>query len=260
MFGWTGGLGMLAVNALYVDSFVENHQFDLYVKSLMLMCFCYCFSDVAADGMVVEMSKFEPDDRKGYLMTTCQMLRFLMMMISTAFGTLAMSGESYQPPGPSAPGALVLPFELSLGAVHWMLFAIALPFYVGMWLWVRDPPVPEDHPKSICEGARVNFGGVWKALKSFAVFMLIIQCYGNQALASLMNPANNAVASISKPTNIQTGIGAVLGNVCMVAGIWIFRKYFMSTSWRITLFMTQFFSSSGRGACDNVYLRHMGYF
>jgi len=122
-----------------------------------------------------------------------------------------------------------------------MLFVLAVPFYVGMWVWVRDPPVPEDHPASICEGARVNFGGVWKALKSFAVFMLIVQCYGNQALANLMNPANNAVASISKPTNIQTGIGAVLGNFCMVAGIWIFRKFFMATSWRITLFMSEFF-------------------
>jgi hypothetical protein len=66
LFGWTGGLAMLAVNALFVESFVENHQFDTYLYGLMLMCFFYCFSDVAADGMVVEMSKFEPEDKKGH--------------------------------------------------------------------------------------------------------------------------------------------------------------------------------------------------
>eukprot|EP00928_Gymnodinium_smaydae_P052761 TRINITY_DN36930_c0_g1_i1.p1 TRINITY_DN36930_c0_g1~~TRINITY_DN36930_c0_g1_i1.p1 ORF type:complete len:559 (-),score=80.89 TRINITY_DN36930_c0_g1_i1:284-1768(-) len=241
LFGWTGGLAMLAINALFVESLVENHQFGTYIGGLTLMCFFYCFSDVAADGMVVEMSKFEPENKKGHLLTTCQMLRFTMMMISTVLGTLAMSGESYQPPGPPTPGAFVLPFELPLGAVHWMLFIMALPLYLGMWIWIRDPPTPEDHHHSFCEGARVHAGMLWKAMKSFAVFMLICQCYGNQAIASLMNPANNGIASISKPTSIQNGVGAVLGNACMVSGIWIFRKYFMATSWRVTLFMSQFF-------------------
>jgi len=241
LFGWTGGLAMLAFNALFVESFVESHRFDLYVWSLSLMCFCYCFADVAADGMVVEMSKLEPDSRKGHIMTTCQMLRFAMMMVSTAFGTLATSGPSYQPPGQATAGALVLPFELSLSLVHWMIFAIAFPLYIGMWIWIRDPPVPEDHHESICQGARVNAGRVWTAMKSFAVFMLIVQCYGTQAVANLINPASNAVVSISKPTSIQNGLGAVLGNFCMVVGIGIFRKYFMATSWRVTLFMSQFF-------------------
>jgi len=241
LFGWTGGLLMLGVNAMTVDHYVETHQFETYVKSLMVMCIFYTFSDVAADGMVVEMSKLEPDDRKGYIMTTTQICRFGMMMASTAFGTLAMSGKSYQPPGPSSPGALILPFELTMGQVHWMIFAIVVPLYIGMWVFLRDPPAPEDHHENICQGARVNAGKLWTAMKSFAVFMLIIQCYGTQALANLMNPATNGVASIAKPTNIQTGIGAVLGNLSLVAGVWIFRRFLMAKSWRSTLFMSEFF-------------------
>jgi len=61
------------------------------------------------------------------------------------------------------------------------------------------------------------------------------------SIANLMSPANNGIASISKPTNIQTGIGGVIGNMCLMAGVWTFRKYFMATSWRVTLFMSQFF-------------------
>jgi hypothetical protein len=123
----------------------------------------YTFSDVAADGMVVETSKREPEGRKGYLMTTCQLPRFAMTMASTTFGTLAMSGPSFRPPGPPAPGALVLPFELQFGVVHWMIFAIVIPMYIGMWLWIRDPPAPEDHHANICEGARVHDGKLWTA-------------------------------------------------------------------------------------------------
>jgi hypothetical protein len=109
-----------------------------------------------------------------------------------------------------------------------------------MWIWIRDPPPPEDHHTSICEGAKVNAGKLWVALKSFAVFMLIVQCYGTQSLANLMNPANNGIASISKPTNIQTGIGAVLGNLSLLGGVWFFRRFLMATSWRSTLFMSEF--------------------
>lgn len=242
LFGWTGGLAMLGINALFVDYFVENHQFDMFLYSLMLMCFFYTFSDVAADGMLVELSKLEPESQKGTIMTNSQMCRFTMMMVSTAFGTLAMSGPSYQPPGKPAPGALVLPFELPLSGVLWMIFAIAVPFYVGMWIWLRDPPIPEEHQgKGKCEIAKEAGKHVWTAMKSFAVFMLLLQCYGIQALANLMNPANQAIASISKPTTIQTGIGAVIGNLSLVLGIWIFKRFFLKTNWRSTLFMSEFF-------------------
>jgi len=152
-----------------------------------------------------------------------------------------MSGESYQPPGKPSPGALILPFELSLGMVHWMLFATAFPFYIGMCLWIKDPPAPQHQHTSILAGARDHATKTWTAMKSFAVFMLIVQCYGTQSIANLMNPATNAIASISKPTNIQTGIGGIIGNLSLMSGVWAFRKFFMATNWRVTLFMSQFF-------------------
>lgn len=238
MFGWTGGMAMLAVTAVFVEHFAETHQFENYLLLLMGMCICYTFSDVAADGLVIELSKLEPESKKGYLLTTCQMLRFLMMMISTLFGTLVMSGPSYQPPGKPAPGALILPFELPLGYVHWMLFCIAMPFYIGMWVWIRDPPVAQ-RPEPICQEARSAASHVWTAMKSYAVFMLLVNCVGTNGFANMMNPANQGVASISKPTNIQTGIGSVLGNMCLTLGVWMFRRFFLNTNWRVTLVMTQ---------------------
>ena len=133
--------------------------------------------------------------------------------------------------------------------------------YIGMWLWIRDPPAPEDHHANICEGARVHDGKLWTAMKSFAVFMPLIQCYGTQAISNLMSPANNGIASISKPTNIQTGIGSVLGNLSLMTGVWVFRQFFLATSWRVTLFMSVFFFSRFNfSTIDYVYLRHVGHF
>merc|ERR1719498_2241498 len=101
-----------------------------------------------------------------------------------------------------------------------MLLVVAIPLYIGMCVFLRDPPV--DHHEPICKEARSALTNIWSALKSFAVFMLLIQCVGSTGISSMQNPANQGVASISKPTNIQSGIGAVLGNVCMTAGVWVF--------------------------------------
>jgi len=135
LFGWTGGLFMLGVAAVMVPHFIESHQFETYIYVMMVMCIFSTFADVAGDGMIIEISKNEPDSQKGYILTTCQMMRFVTMMVSTGLGTLFMSGNSYQPPNPGK-GALILPFELSYANMHWLLLAASLPFYVGMWLWL----------------------------------------------------------------------------------------------------------------------------
>lgn len=237
LFGWTGGLFMLGVAAVLVPHLIETHQFETYIYVMMVMCIFSTFADVAGDGMIIEISKSEPDSQKGYILTTCQMMRFVTMMVSTGLGTLFMSGQSYQPPHPE-PGALKLPFELSYANMHWLLLFASLPFYIGMWLWLKDPPTPENH-ESGCAGFRTAGQRIWTALKSFAIFMLLIQAVGIQAVASMINPANNEIASIAKPTNIQSGIGAFLGNLLFVAGVWVFRKFFLQKNWRFTLFMTQ---------------------
>merc|ERR1712070_314400 len=116
------------------------------------------------------------------------------MMVSSIVGTLFMSGRSYQPPGPADKGALILPFELSFASIHWVLLACCVPFYIGMWVWLKDPPMPENH-ESGCLGFRTAGGRIWNALKSYAVFMLLVQAVGIQAIAQMINPANSEIAS-----------------------------------------------------------------
>merc|ERR1719223_2241590 len=63
LFGWTGGLVMLAFNAIMVNYFIDHHEFNSYIFSLMGMCCFYTISDVAGDGLIIELSKFEPDEK-----------------------------------------------------------------------------------------------------------------------------------------------------------------------------------------------------
>merc|ERR1712232_1191955 len=155
------------------------------------------------------------------------MVRFLMMMISTGLGTLFMSGKSYQQPGAKADaGALILPWELSFSGIHWLLLGVSLPFYLGMCMWLKDPPTPPNHEAG-CHGFRTAGSRIWSAMKSYAIFNLLIQSVGIMAIAGMINPANSQIGSIANPSNVQSGIGAFIGNLGFVSGVWVFRKFFL---------------------------------
>lgn len=225
---------MLAVNAMLVSGFVEHHEWSTYMYSLMGMCIFYTFSDVAGDGLIIELSKYEPDDRRGYILTSCQMVRFTMMMLVTVYGMLFMSGKDYQP---EDGGSQVFPFELSFSAIHWGLLIMALPFYAMMWMFLQDPPAAEDHPRG-CAGLVHSLGRIWQALKSYAIFMLLIQMVGIQGISGMQNPALQPIAMVASPSNFQSSLGCTIGNMMFVGGVWLFRRYLLTYNWRLTLIWT----------------------
>jgi len=185
------------------------------------------------------VSKFEPEDQRGYILTTCQMIRFTAMLSSTVFGLIFMSGKDYQMAGDT--DVFELPFELPFNVIHWCLLAAALPSYVIMWVYLKDPPVAEDddhHGVRGFSGMGVALGRCWQAMQSYAVFMLLVQVLGLLALAGMQNPALQPIAMVAEPSSFQNSLGASIGNGLFVGGVWLFRKYLLKKNWRYTLVFT----------------------
>lgn len=251
LFGWTGGLVMLLVNALLVDGFIEHkaeHTFSKYLYSLMAMCCFYTFSDVAGDGLIIEISKYEPDDSRGYILTTCQMIRFSMMMTVSIMGTLFMSGEYYQS-STAGDDTFVLPFEVKpFSIIHWILFAMALPFYIMIWVYLKEPPASDHHVRGF-QGIKEGFGKCWTALQSYAMLMLLMMNIGVQGIAGLINPATQTINMVANPSPFQNALGASGGNVLFVIGVFLFRKYLLTYNWRITLVWTYALLATAAIAC-----------
>merc|ERR1712178_579569 len=61
---------------------------------------------------------------------------------------------------------------------------------------------------------------------------------GIVGVSGMQNPANQLLITASAPSNFQTSLGASLGNMAFVAGVWMFRKYLLTYNWRITLIWT----------------------
>lgn len=172
-------------------------------------------------------------------MTTCQMIRFTAMVSVTIFGLVFMSGPSYNKYQTGDP--FQLPFELPYNVIHWCLLGFALPSYVIMWLYLKDPPVAEDddhHGVRGLAGCSNALKRCWQALQSYAMFMLLVQSIGLLALAAMLNPALQLVAMVAEPSAFQNALGASVGNGLFVIGVFLFRKYLLTYNWRITLVVT----------------------
>jgi len=244
IFGWTGGLGMLTLTGALSSSLANetprdeagyptgDSSFFLYTMLLLVMCAFYIFSDVAGDGMTIELSRYEPPEHRGYILTTGQMIRFSTTIFANLLGIVFMNGESYVPPDKQSSA---FSFELSFPVIHFVLVIICLPFYCGMILWLKDPPKDDNH---VHHSTSVIVATLWNLMKTKVMFLLIVGMLLNMAVASLTNPVQNVMQGIVQPSSLNAGVGAMFGNIIFLVGVWIFRTFLMDKNWRVTFVAT----------------------
>jgi len=244
IFGWTMALVSLLVLSASAQSLAESGSFDTYIVGLMVVCFFYMFSDVAGDGMTIELTRFESEESKGRILTTGSMLRFVSLTVVTLMGTFLMNGPSYVNPAAIGKNDTVFDFEVPFWAMHVVIVCMCLPCYVGMVWLLKDPP-----PQAV--GAHDDTQSfvslAWGLLKTKVMLLLILQALGAIAFTGMGNPAANILSSISSPSTLQSGLGACFGWVTFVAGVWIYRTYLLNYNWRITFLWTSVLTAANCG-------------
>lgn len=237
VFGWSGALIMLALMAFVAQDLASEGNIATYMFLLMGMCIFYIFADVAGDGMTIELSRLEPPETRGYILTTGQLVRFAATTATNVFGILAMNGKDYAPPATThGSNGTVFPFQLEFWQVHCVLAGCALPLLIAMILLLKDPPrlAVESEPRSLKQVAAV----LWNVMKTKVMFFLIVFAVGNMAIASLLNPGANIICFIAGPSTLQNSIGNLAGNAMFLVGVFLFRRFFMQRNWRVTFVWT----------------------
>eukprot|EP00811_Abedinium_folium_P012526 NODE_2161_length_2279_cov_9.491636.p1 GENE.NODE_2161_length_2279_cov_9.491636~~NODE_2161_length_2279_cov_9.491636.p1 ORF type:complete len:506 (+),score=158.07 NODE_2161_length_2279_cov_9.491636:155-1672(+) len=240
IFGWSAAMLPLAALALFSDVLAERGDFATYALLQMLISFFYVISDVAGDGMTIELSKAEPIEVRGHILTTGQLVRFVASIAVNMLGILAMNGKDYYP-NVSKANETIFPFELSFGNVHLVLLCACLPFYLGMVVLLKDPPLPLDSNALATERKRSVMevmAMMWSLMKTKVMLFLIIFPLANMTFCCLQNPAGNVVGAIASPSTLQLSVGNFVGQLLFAVGVWIFRTYFMQTNWRVTFMWT----------------------
>eukprot|EP00439_Symbiodinium_sp_Y106_P071502 s570_g12.t2 len=176
IFGWTCSLIILACMSVLAQNLADEGNFAVYMMLLVVMCFFYIFADVAGDGMTIELSKLEPPETRGYILTTGQMVRFATTTLTNVLGILAMNGKYYYPPQREGDtNDTIFSFELSFWQVHLVLVCMALPFWGFMVYLLQDPPqqvVLMHSPQDVIKE-------MWKVMKTKVMLYLILFALGH---------------------------------------------------------------------------------
>jgi len=229
VLGWGAALCCLGVICFWIKSFVAMKEFASYNALLMCTCALYMFAEVSADGLTIELSQSEPEHRRGMLIVNSQIVRFVTTASVLVGSALLLNGLKMYPSPLTQDG--LFDFGLSLEQLHWTVLGLAMPLYLMVVCFLRDPPDRGQCREYDCQELVAAF---WDTLQSKAMLSMIVFNVGFVAIAGLGNPAAVALATIVAPTPLQLNLAAFLSKVLFVCGIWVFRRFFMARNWRVT--------------------------
>lgn len=229
VLGWGAALCCLGVICFWIRSLVAVKSFALYNALLMGTCALYMFAEVSVDGLTIELSQSEPEHQRGKLIVNSQIVRFVTTASVLVGSAILLNGSKMYPSTLTQEG--LFDFGLSLEQLHWTVLGLAIPLYLMVVCFLRDPP---DRGQCQEYDFRELAAAFWDTLQSKAMLFMIVFNIGFVAIAGLGNPAAVAVATIVAPTPLQLNLAAFVSKVLFVCGIWIFRRFFMARNWRVT--------------------------
>ena len=121
-----GLLSMLTVLSLFADTLSESN----WLLTLMTMEFFSAFSEVAANGVVTELTRMEPTDVRGQIMTTCQQVKTVTRLLSLVITTFLLNGPETNSPNCVQGWLGCWSFGLNVKQYYSLLLIAQLPLFL----------------------------------------------------------------------------------------------------------------------------------
>jgi len=212
----------------------DDLRVDSWIGLNLLLQMFVVFADVPSDGYLVELSRLETPEKRGQILSTANMIRLVFTVIAAVIQTLLLNGPDTNAPGCTEGWLSCWKFGLSVQEYYGLLFFIILGLFLPI---VRMKEVDGSHIplRSVTEFT----SEIWHTLQYATTFFLIIHVIGIHIFSHL--PVQSKVLMmyyIIKMTTAQSGINAIASGLAGVAGIWLFKTYFINTNWRHTLYFS----------------------
>ena len=191
-------------------------------------------ADVSADGMSVEIGRYEKENERGTVLVTGQFIKFWFSVGASFLQAFFMNGPDTNPTGCPINASNCWSWGLNLSQFYGFSTAlIAVLLTPILFLKEFDPSHVEQHTFS--EHATL----LWETIKNRAcMYMLIYVGFGFSFGAMSSACWSIFVFNVIKLTNLELGVSNLISFGAMLIGIYLFRKYLLDKNWR----MTQYFS------------------
>jgi hypothetical protein len=230
--GWLVILLCLGIAAILVEDMTHED----YLCVLLITNVCLQIAMVPADGYAVQlalMNKEGPRWRRGYILNTCFMSRFLGSALGSFIHGFLMNGPELNrgPNGTPPVFAWDQTWEwgISLQEYYILAFILVLPSFV---LILKLQEIPDPRPCAQRRSPMMLMRELAEVLKSKATFNLIIFALFAQ-LSTLSHPGIRATQGpILNVPILQNGVEGTLSYLAMVIAIMCYRDQLVHENWK----------------------------
>jgi hypothetical protein len=226
LFGWTFALLILLLLTIVADKLDASTWLIL----LLLVQFFAMFSDVPADGYSVELGQLEPKERRGQILATGQMIRFIFCIVAGLIQSTLLNGPSTNDSECEISFQSCWSWGLTInqyyGLIFTMVFILCIPI---LWLKELDPSkIPRHSMKHFVLE-------IWETLQNATTFSLLIFVVGCYSLTNFKSVANVYIQYyVIQLTNFQAGIDTITTYMAVSGAIYLFKLFLINRSWRMT--------------------------
>lgn len=199
-----------------------------YLVEIMLVCIGYVISDVACDGIMVELAQHEHIEVRGTAQSTIYMVRYGANLAASIVAALCFNGAEY-----GGSFAWTVPYHIVFFAcgVVTTLGCISTVFFLG------EEPIPPDALNN-------PWREMWRIFKQRAIWQLMAFHFLNSFLS---NFSFSGMASIQEywagVVPLNNSISTCASTFLFVGATWLMRKYYLNSSWRVLMLVCSLFTS-----------------
>eukprot|EP00928_Gymnodinium_smaydae_P036613 TRINITY_DN25564_c0_g2_i1.p1 TRINITY_DN25564_c0_g2~~TRINITY_DN25564_c0_g2_i1.p1 ORF type:complete len:580 (+),score=130.41 TRINITY_DN25564_c0_g2_i1:160-1899(+) len=198
-------------------------------KYALLMCLAslgYVIADVAADGLMVEYARREPELKRGTTQTTIYMVRSAGMVAAVFLVGLGMNGKEYNG---SFDASLSFPQVCGILAVP---SGLMVPC---SWLFVQEERISAGERQSL----RAYLRSAWDLLTSKAFFFVVMYEFWEPFIGRISTTAGGLVKREWAGVQVlQQQIFTLVSLCCFSFGLYQVKKRMLNYSWRKMLFVS----------------------
>lgn len=226
LFGWTFALLLLLVLTIVADKLDAS----TWLIVLLLVQFFAMFSDVPADGYSVELGQLEPKERRGQILATGQMIRFLFCILAGSIQSLLLNGPTTNDSECEISWDNCWSWGLTINQYYALIFSLVFVLCIPiLWLKELDPKKIPRHT------FRKFMSEIWGTLQNLTTLYLLIFVVGCYSLTNFKSVVNTYMQYyVIQLTNFQAGIDTITTYMSVSLAIYIFKSYLINRSWRIT--------------------------
>ncbi|KAF4320672.1 hypothetical protein BBO99_00001279 [Phytophthora kernoviae] len=205
-----------------------------YLIRLLVVCAGYVMTDVACDGIMVEIARLEPMETRGETQATIYMVRYMASLAAGIIAALCFNGEVY---GGS------FSWSVTPNNVFWGCAAVAMLGCCGTVLFLDETcAVPNNKNSKATPVPPVL--EMWRILQQRAVWQLIAFHFGHSFLSSV---SISDLAAIQEfwvgVTPLNSSLAGCVSTALVVFATFLMREYFLNTSWRWIMLTCSFFTT-----------------